>query len=60
MINLAKEFSPVDALSTGRAISWTEMAQAFLQIVVLLGSPLAALGIYTFHRRELAAVQGPQ
>jgi hypothetical protein len=60
VINLAKEFSPVDALSTGRAISWTEMAQAFLQIVVLLGSPLAALGIYTFHRRELAAVQGPQ
>ncbi len=60
VINLAREFSPVDALSTGRAISWTEMAQAFLQIVVLLGSPLAALGIYTFHRRELATAQGTQ
>ena len=60
VINLAKNFSPVDALSSGRAISWTEMAQAFLQIVVVLGGPLAALGIYTFHRRELATVQGAQ
>ncbi len=60
VINLAKEFSPVDALSTGRAISWTELTRAFLQIVVLLGSPLAALGIYTFNRRELATAQGTQ
>ena len=60
LINLAKNFSPVDALSTGRAISWTELLTAFLQIVVLLGGILAAGGIFAFHRRELATAQGTQ
>jgi hypothetical protein len=60
LINLARNFSPVDALSTGRAISWTELLTAFLQIVVLLGGLLAAGGIFAFHRRELATAQGTQ
>jgi hypothetical protein len=60
LVNLAKDFSPIDALSTGRSISWMELARAFGQIVLVLGGLFAAFGIYTFHRRELATAQGTQ
>ena len=60
VINLAKNFSPIDALSTGRSITWSELARAFAQIVLLLGGILAAIGIWSFHRRELATAQGNQ
>ena len=55
--NLARGFSPIDNLSSGRAITWVEFAQAFLQICVLLGGFLAAIGIAIFTRRELATAQ---
>lgn len=58
VINLAKGFSPVDALSTGRTITWSQLGQAFLQMVVLLGGAFAAIGITVFTRRELATAQG--
>ena len=57
VLNLVQAFSPVDALSTGRSISWWLLAKAFLHIVVLLGGVLAALGITCFNRRELATAQ---
>ena len=57
LINLAKNFSPIDSLSTGRSVSWGELAQAFGQIVVLLSGCLALFGIYVFSRRELATAQ---
>ena len=60
MINLAKNFSPIDALSTGRSITWSELGTAFAQIVLLLGGCLALVGIITFERRELATAQGNQ
>jgi ABC-type transport system involved in multi-copper enzyme maturation permease subunit len=60
IINLAKDFSPVDALSVGRAITWPELGRAILQIVVLLGGLLAIFGIWGFDRRELATAQGTQ
>lgn len=60
VINLAKDFSPVDALSVGRAITWPELGRAFLQIVVLLGGLLALFGIWGFTRRELATAQNSQ
>lgn len=60
VVNLAKNFSPIDALSTGRSITWTELGQAFLQIVVLLGGIFAVAGIALFSRRELATAQGTQ
>src|SRR5664279_1298110 len=40
VINLAKSFSPIDALSTGRSVTWGDLAQAFGQIVVLLGGSM--------------------
>ena len=60
VVNLAKNFSPIDALSTGRSITWTELGLAFVQIVVVLGGIFAVVGIYLFSRRELATAQGTQ
>jgi hypothetical protein len=56
--DLARGFSPIDYLSSGRAITWGELFQAFLQICLLLGGGLAVIGIAIFTRRELATAQG--
>lgn len=60
VINLAKDFSPIDALSAGRSITWAELGRAFVQIVVLLGGILSTFGIWSFNRRELATAQSNQ
>ena len=60
VINLAKGFSPIDSLSSGRSITWTELGLAFGQIVLLLGGIFALFGIFVFNRRELATAQGTQ
>lgn len=60
VINLAKNFSPIDSLSTGRCITWAELGTAFGQIVVVLGGILGVFGIWSFSRRELATAQGNQ
>lgn len=60
VIGLAQGFSPVDALSTGRTISWAVLGKAFAQIVIVLGGVFAGLGIWAFTRRELATAQGTQ
>ncbi len=60
VINLAKDFSPIDSLSTGRSITWNELGKAFGQIVLLLGGIIATVGIWSFSRRELATAQGTQ
>jgi hypothetical protein len=56
-VKLAQDFSPVESLSTGRSITWGQLAQAFGQIVLLLGGLFALAGITCFTRRELAATQ---
>jgi ABC-type transport system involved in multi-copper enzyme maturation permease subunit len=60
VINLAKDFSPVDALSTGRLISWPQLARAVAQMVLVLSGFFAGVGIVIFTRRELATAQGTQ
>lgn len=60
VISMVQDFSPIDALSTGRSIPWTELGLAFAKIVLLLGGIFALAGIYFFHRRELATAQGNQ
>jgi hypothetical protein len=60
VISLAKSFSPIDSLSSGRSISWTELGTAFGQIVLLLGGIIGVIGIVLFNRRELATAQGNQ
>ncbi|MFN0068166.1 MAG: hypothetical protein ACKVYV_11070 [Limisphaerales bacterium] len=47
-------FSPINALGTGRSVSWGWLARAFLQIVVLMGGLAALAGMVLFQRRELA------
>jgi hypothetical protein len=60
IINLVKNFSPIESLSSGRSISWTDLGLAFAQIVLLLGGILGVIGIGLFNRRELATAQGNQ
>jgi len=60
VIGLVQTFSPVDALSTGRSITWIQLARAFGQVVVLMGGLIALAGIFLFSRRELATAQGTQ
>jgi hypothetical protein len=60
VVNMAKNFSPIDSLSTGRSITWAELGLAFVQIVVVLGGFFAVVGIILFQRRELATAQGTQ
>jgi hypothetical protein len=57
VINLAKDFSPIDSLSTGRSITWWQLGRAVGQIVVVLGGILGLFGIIVFTRRELATAQ---
>ena len=56
-LDLVTGYNPVDALSTGRSITWTQLATAFLLVVVLTGGTFAGLGMWIFTRRELAAPQ---
>jgi hypothetical protein len=60
IISLVKNFSPIDSLSSGLSISWTDLGLAFAQIVLLLGGITGAIGIGLFSRRELATAQGNQ
>jgi len=45
VVRLVGNFSPIDSLSTGRSINWTELGEAFAQIVLLVGGIFAVAGI---------------
>ena len=60
VISLARDFSPIDSLSTGRSVTWEQLSLAFAQVVLLLSGVLALFGIFVFNRRELATAQGTQ
>jgi hypothetical protein len=57
-LNMVKDFSPIDSLSSGRTIGWDELGRAVFQIWIIMAGFLAAIGILTFSRRELATAQG--
>jgi hypothetical protein len=57
LINVVGEFSPIDALSTGRSIGWWQLTRAFGQIVVVMGGIAAIAGMVILSRRELATAQ---
>ncbi|MGV3755470.1 MAG: ABC transporter permease subunit [Verrucomicrobiota bacterium] len=57
LINLIKEFSPIDSLSSGRSVSWWTLFRAVGQIGVLVTGLMGLIGIGLFYRRELASVQ---
>lgn len=54
LVNSVRGFSPIDALGTGRSVSWLQLGQAFLQVVVIMAGLAALLGVGLFQRRELA------
>ena len=58
VIHLAEDFSPVDSLSSGRNISWSQLGLAFSQIVLLLSGGIGLIGVIIFSRREIATAQG--
>jgi hypothetical protein len=58
VLSLVGDFSPIDSLSTGRSVTWTQLGLAFAQIVLLLGGLVSLAGIIIFNRRELATAQG--
>ncbi len=60
LIEMVQGFSPVEALSTGRSITWGQLGLAGFEIVFLLGGLLALFGMVVFTRRELATAQGTQ
>lgn len=60
VLNLIEDFSPIDALSSGRSIPWGELGLAFGQIVLLFGGIIGLIGVFIFNRRELATSQGTQ
>jgi len=60
VIRLAKDYAPIDLVSTGRSIPWGTVGGAFLKIVVLLGGLFALGGMLLFGRREMATAQGNQ
>jgi hypothetical protein len=58
VLGMIKNFSPIDALSSGRTIGWDELARAVFQIWIVMAGILAVIGIMAFNRRELATAQG--
>ncbi|HEY6227268.1 MAG TPA: ABC transporter permease subunit [Verrucomicrobiae bacterium] len=58
VLSMIKDFSPIDSLSSGRTISWSELGRALFQIWIVMAGILTAIGIITFNRRELATAQG--
>jgi hypothetical protein len=58
VVNMVEKFSPIDSLSTGRSITWGQVAQAWGTCVFLLGGIIGAAGIIIFTHRELATAQG--
>jgi hypothetical protein len=60
VINIPRQFSPVDSLSTGRSVTWPELGKAAGEVVVLFGGIFALTGMVILTRRELATAQGTQ
>ena len=58
VVDVVQQHAPVDALSTGRSITWTELGSAFGEIVLFLGGLLALTGMVVLTRRELALPSG--
>ncbi|MBX3732336.1 MAG: ABC transporter permease subunit [Verrucomicrobiae bacterium] len=55
LIELVTGYNPVDALSTGRNITWGHLARAAFLVVGVAGGLFGGAGIWIFTRRELAA-----
>ncbi len=57
LINMVRDFSPVDSLSTGRLITWGQVGLGIFQIVIVMGGIFAVMGMVILTKRELAAAK---
>lgn len=60
VVHAVQSVSPIEALSSGRTITWGQLGMAFGQITFMIGGLFGLVGSYIFSRRELAAVQTDQ
>ena len=56
-IDLVRDFSPIDYLSTGRIITWSQVALGVFQIVIVMGGIFGLIGVIILSRRELATAK---
>ena len=56
-INMVRDFSPIDNLSTGRLISWGQVGKGIFQIIIVMGGGVGIIGVIILERRELAAAK---
>lgn len=54
LLGAVSNYSPIESLSLGRSVTWTQTATAFAQCWLAFGSILAGIAIHSFTRRELA------
>lgn len=54
VLNQVSSFSPVDALATGRSVTWLDLGRAILVVVGIAGGSLGAAGMIILTRREIA------
>ncbi len=54
VLNQVSSFSPVDALATGRSITWAELARAVILVVGVTGGGMGVAGMFILTRREIA------
>ena len=58
VIQAVEDYSPIESLSSGRSITWGQLAKAYGLMWFVLGGIISTIGIITFTRRELATAQG--
>ena len=58
VLTMVNSFSPIDALSTGRSVTWLTLLRAVVQIWLVIGGAFTVVGIVVFSHRELATAQG--
>ena len=57
VIQAVEDYSPIESLSSGRSITWGQLAKAYGRMWLLFGGVCSTVGIITFTRRELATAQ---
>jgi hypothetical protein len=50
-------YNPVPSLVSGRMVQWSLVTRAMFWYLIVRGGLVAVLGVWLFHRRELARVQ---
>lgn len=60
VVDKVRQYSPVEQLSSGRSIPWSEFSAAVFWMMGVIGGILAATGMIIFTRRELATAHNSE